>query len=205
MLRKLLLSIFLGGMVTLLIYIVLWSTGRDLDESPKPNPLETRNLEIMMKFINDKEGSNTLVFFVTYDCPLCKNYRYLIHKLCDSLGNLPNWKVLVYREDVPDSLDGDSKLIYKERYSDFDVQDSSGLMATIFGATVTPEVFLLDSNFHKAYQGAIDNWSYDTGKHRPMATEFYLRNAIKQLSEGQRVSPSETVPVGCFIENTETR
>ena len=73
-------------------------------------------------------------------------------------------------------------------------------IAEIFKATITPEVFVVDSSNRVWYSGAIDNWSFDTGKKRQFATEHYLKDALKALRNGQKPAVSETKAVGCYIE-----
>lgn len=69
-----------------------------------------------------------------------------------------------------------------------------------FRATIIPEVVVQDQTGTVVYQGAIDDWYVDLGKHRPEPTQPYLRNALMALLDGRPVAIPKTEAVGCFIE-----
>ena len=70
-----------------------------------------------------------------------------------------------------------------------------------YHARVMPEVVLLDKNGIITYQGAIDNWYVALGKNRPKPTEFYLRNAIEAVLNGNPLITPKTEAVGCLIND----
>jgi hypothetical protein len=79
-------------------------------------------------------------------------------------------------------------------------QDKRLKSARKLGASITPEVIVLDTKQQIIYQGAIDNWFYEWGKNRQQPTEFYLKNAIEKTLLRQEVFPKKTDAIGCFIE-----
>lgn len=68
------------------------------------------------------------------------------------------------------------------------------------GATMTPEVFLLDAEGYLAYRGRIDNWFADLGMKRQVATTHELRDALGAVLSGERPPVERTEPIGCLIE-----
>jgi peroxiredoxin len=74
-------------------------------------------------------------------------------------------------------------------------QDASQEVARAYGATRTPEVFLLDGERRVAYHGAIDD-STDPEAVRSR----YLRDALDALLEGGPAPVADTPPVGCTIK-----
>jgi len=78
--------------------------------------------------------------------------------------------------------------------------DESQKVARDFGATTTPEFFLLDSQWRVVYMGALDN-SPD-GKE---ITERYLETAMENLREGKEQQTTETLPIGCRIRFDRSR
>jgi peroxiredoxin len=73
--------------------------------------------------------------------------------------------------------------------------DQTQEVARAYGASRTPEVFLLDGERRVAYHGAIDDSTEPDGVH---AT--YLRDALEALLAGQAPTVSDTRPVGCTVK-----
>ncbi|HVW02916.1 MAG TPA: redoxin, partial [Planctomycetaceae bacterium] len=63
-----------------------------------------------------------------------------------------------------------------------------------YGATVTPQVFLLDAQRKVVYMGAFDD-HLEADK----VTEHYLRDAVEALLAGKEIEVGETLPQGCPI------
>jgi hypothetical protein len=79
--------------------------------------------------------------------------------------------------------------------------DPHSTVAQFFGAMVTPEVFVVNSEGNTIYQGAIDNGTPKLGQHRTIITEHYLQDALMDFIQTGNVSVRTTKPVGCFIES----
>ncbi|MEG4441406.1 thioredoxin family protein [Microcoleus sp. AT9_B5] len=76
------------------------------------------------------------------------------------------------------------------------IRDVAQDVAESFGASKTPEVFLLDRDGRLRYKGLIDDNAED-----PAAVQVsYLRGAIDQLLNNQPVEPSTTEAIGCSIK-----
>jgi len=78
------------------------------------------------------------------------------------------------------------------------LKDPDNTVADLFGATRTPEAFLLDEHNKIRYQGRIDD-QYGVGYARASATHNELGNAIDELLAKQRISVPQTTAVGCII------
>lgn len=152
-----------------------------------------RNPDLLKELDPASEKQYSMIFFVAADCPLCKSYKPFISGLRDSLPS--DWAVAVVRTDLPSKINAAEGEFGKEW------GDSTGAISRSFGATVTPEVFLIDMKTRDVlYRGAIDNYSWATGKHRTVATEFYLRDAIAAAQKGLKPAVAKTKAIGCFIE-----
>ena len=76
------------------------------------------------------------------------------------------------------------------------IRDVAQDVAESFGASKTPEVFLLDQDGRLRYKGLIDDNADD-----PAAVGVsYLRSAIDQLLKSEPVDPSSTEAIGCSIK-----
>lgn len=73
--------------------------------------------------------------------------------------------------------------------------DESQQVASAYGATRTPEIFLLDADGVIVYHGAIDD------SHDPDAAAVpHLAEAVDAVLAGERPALSATAPVGCTIK-----
>ena len=78
--------------------------------------------------------------------------------------------------------------------------DDENQLARVLGATVTPEVFVLNSDSEILYSGKIDNWVSDLGKKKLEVSKYYLENALTAWRDGKAIESNRTEPVGCLIE-----
>lgn len=84
----------------------------------------------------------------------------------------------------------------REKRFKFDyLADPSQQIGRDYGATVTPQVFVLDESRHIAYMGRFDDSIFQNDVHREFAAD-----AVRALLAGKQPDPSETRPLGCGIE-----
>jgi peroxiredoxin len=146
-----------------------------------------------------KSNDYSVLFFLGPECPLCENYALNFNELYDQFQSE---SVQFYGIFSGTSYTNDEIISYKNEfgvkmpfYLDPDFELAHGV-----GATVTPEVVVLDENLNTVYRGAIDNWAVTVRKHRQVVTEYYLRDVLIALENGQKPPYEITEPVGCFIE-----
>lgn len=84
----------------------------------------------------------------------------------------------------------------KESYDFPYVVDANHQQADAYGATRTPELFLLDAQGTVVYKGAIDDSPADIAK----VNRIHAQEAIKELVGGKSVSIKESRSVGCTIK-----
>ena len=84
----------------------------------------------------------------------------------------------------------------KEGYDFAYVVDANHQQADAYGATRTPELFLLDAKGTLVYKGAIDDSPADIAK----VNRIHAKEAIKELVGGKSVSIKESRSVGCSIK-----
>ena len=79
------------------------------------------------------------------------------------------------------------------------LKDEGNVMADRLGASVTPEVFLLDRNWTLRYHGALGNSRQPTTKPE-QATDTEIRPALEAVLADRPVALSETKAFGCTIK-----
>jgi len=95
-----------------------------------------------------------------------------------------------------DSFENMVKRSQQQGFSFPYVHDETQDVAHAYGATHTPEVFLLDAERKVRYHGAIDD-NYDDAS---AVKQHYLRDALDAVLEGGEPSVTETPPVGCTVK-----
>ena len=79
------------------------------------------------------------------------------------------------------------------------LKDEGNVIADRLGATVTPEVFLLDSQWTLRYHGALGNSASPTTKAEE-ASDAEIRPALDAIVAAQPVARAETKAFGCTIK-----
>jgi peroxiredoxin len=75
------------------------------------------------------------------------------------------------------------------------LHDATQETAQVYGAAVTPHLFVLDSDLRLRYEGAPDSDHRD-----PSQDARWLRDALDRVLAGEDPSPAETEPVGCSVK-----
>jgi hypothetical protein len=78
------------------------------------------------------------------------------------------------------------------------IKDADQSLLRRFGASRTPEIFVLDPQLRIQYHGRVDD-QYLPGIAKPQATRNDLITAVTELLEGKSVSVPETPFAGCLI------
>jgi thiol-disulfide isomerase/thioredoxin len=78
------------------------------------------------------------------------------------------------------------------------LKDNNNVVADLFEATRTPEVFVLDNNRTILYHGRIEDSS-----HKEKVTSHDLKNALDEILEGKDITVKSTKSFGCTIKRNE--
>jgi thiol-disulfide isomerase/thioredoxin len=153
----------------------------------------------LLNFETLRNNKASVFVFLAPDCPLSQGYNLTLNELhakfaSDGVGF---YGVVAGDKYAKKEIDG---FITQYRIDLPIVLDTEAHLAKFLGATVTPEVFVVNSEGASVYQGAIDNWSPELGQHRTVITEHYLRDALNGFIQTGRVSVNRTKATGCFIE-----
>jgi len=148
---------------------------------------------------SDSLTSLRLYFFLSPDCPLCENYTLTINRLRAELpeDSIQFFGVFPGKYYTEKEIRG-----YLREYKPavISLLDPDYTFTHGLGATVTPEVFMMDRKGEVLYSGKIDNWIAKLGTKRSIVTRYYLKDALASYQKNQPIDPSYVRPVGCFIE-----
>jgi len=142
-----------------------------------------------------------VVYFLGTECPIAKLYGARMQKLADQFG--PKGVAFVgVSSNVQDSL---AELAAHARTHEITfpiLKDLGNKVADQFGATRTPQVFVLDRERKVRYAGRVDaQFTFGTGVGlaQPQEQRADLALALDELLAGKEISVPLTEPKGCLI------
>ncbi|MEM9052756.1 MAG: redoxin domain-containing protein [Bacteroidota bacterium] len=146
-----------------------------------------------------QENDFTVLIFVSPECPLCQNYSVTFSEIIEEYNaeGIRFYGVLSGKYYTGEEM---NEFLRKYDLTLPVIVDPKFSLANHYEATITPEVVLVNNSGEELYQGAIDNWAISLGQKRIKTTEFYLKDALTASLVGTEISPSQTKPVGCYIE-----
>ena len=173
----------------------------------QPAPLQ----DVRMKGVTGTEVSiaeaagtkGTLVIFTCNHCPWVKMWQTRIA----TIGNAALKRgvgVIAVNSNDPAAYPEDGfaemkarakKLGFKFPY----VVDETSELARAYGATHTPEAYLLDAQGNLVYHGGVD----DNARDEKAVKQPWLRQAVEALVDGKPVPLAETKALGCGIKYRE--
>ncbi len=100
------------------------------------------------------------------------------------------------KRDSDDSFEAMKEYAKKQGYNWYYAADAKSTIANAFGATRTPEVFLINKAGIIVYKGAID----DNPSEAENVKRQHLKIAIDEVTKGKTISVKESKSVGCSIK-----
>ena len=147
-----------------------------------------------------KGNKGTLVIFSCNTCPWVIRWEDRYVSIADKYTPKGIGVIAVNsnagRFDGDDSLEKMVKHAKKNDYNFPYAQDPRSQLASKFGATKTPHIYLFDNNDLLVYMGAID----DNARDARSVDEPYLANAIDQLIAGNPIEKPISKAIGCGIK-----
>ena len=189
-------------LTALVINLYVVAEGYKIGDSARDFSL--KNVDGKMVSMKDmKNAKGFIVVFTCNHCPFSKAYEKRIIEL-DKKYSSKNFPVLAINPNdasiVPDDSFENMKENAKEKGFPFPyLYDQTQEIATAFGATRTPHVFVLqkvDEKFIVKYIGAIDNNTEDADK----ADKKYIEDAVDALISQKDVLIPESKAIGCTIK-----
>jgi peroxiredoxin len=145
-----------------------------------------------------KEDVVVLVFLANH-CPVVQAYEDRIIEFTNDYKSKGVKVVgIAVSQQKIDKLDG-IKDYMKEHKSNYTyAYDETQATGRAYGATNTPQFFVLDKERKIRYTGALDD-----NQNEARASKQYLRNAVDSLLKGESPAVDETRAVGCGISYTK--
>ncbi|MBE9184593.1 thioredoxin family protein [Microcoleus sp. LEGE 07076] len=140
------------------------------------------------------------VVFMCNHCPYVHLYLDRLKKLQADFDDRAVTLIGINANDCnqhPDDSFEKMKIFAADNQLNFPyIRDVAQDVAQSFGASKTPEVFLLDKDGRLRYRGLIDDNADDAAA----VQVSYLQSAIDQLLKDEPVEPSITEAIGCSVK-----
>lgn len=156
-----------------------------------------------LESIKDANGEQPKGYIVIFTCNTCP-YAVASEQRIIDLHNkyaAQGFPVVAIQPNDPEAQPGDSFEAMQERAKEMNYPflylfDEGQEVYPVYGATRTPEVFLLDADKVVRYHGAID----DSVRDEEAVKEKFLEKALESLKKGEAPAPAVTKAVGCSIK-----
>lgn len=155
------------------------------------------NIEVRLDQLAEEKA--LLVIFTCNTCPfVIKNIERTRDILEYAQEQEINVVLINSNEAQRDDADSQEKMMEfgtQQNYPNY-IIDEGSMVADLFGASHTPEVFLFNKERILVYKGAMD----DSPSDPKSAKKIYLKEAIKSLKNESDIKIKETKSIGCSIK-----
>jgi peroxiredoxin len=149
--------------------------------------------------LGDGAAAATVVVFTCNHCPYALAWHERIQDVARDYATRDVRTLQVNANDARrfprDSIEAMAARVDAGEFAGPYLHDETQEVARAWGAAVTPDVFVLDSDGRIAYHGAPDA-DYDEDS----LDAAWLREALDAVLEGRALERAETMPVGCSIK-----
>jgi len=151
--------------------------------------------------LNDAKGKNgLLVIFSCNTCPWVIAWEDRYVELADTYKDKGVGIVAINSNETQfenvDSMEEMQAHAKEQGYNFYYTMDNGSKLASEFGATRTPHIYLFDKKDKLVYRGAID----DNARKPDKVENTYLADAIDNMLAGSAIDPAATKALGCAIK-----
>jgi peroxiredoxin len=146
-------------------------------------------------------GKLVVLEWTNPDCPFVQAH-YEKHTMTDLAAKYKPqgiaWLAINSSHDVTNSFD--KQWATQQNISYPILNDAAGSIGHAYGATNTPDMFIISKDGKLIYKGAIDN---DRDQDRTSGKINYVDQALSETLAGKPVSVPVTTPYGCTVKYAE--
>lgn len=156
----------------------------DLEENPV-NPLDA----------GDKKA--VVLFFISPYCPTSNTFAPYMTEITEEFGD--GFAFFSIHSDTSVSDQDRATHAKMMEITHPVLKDGEQLLAKKLGATITPEVFVIDAEGKILYQGRINDLYLGATQKQKEPTTHDLQGALEAITEGMPIAVPKTEAVGCTI------
>ena len=153
---------------------------------------ELPDLQGVLHKLSDACGKIVIINFWSAECPHSERTdRCLVHLLDGWKGKVVLLPIAANQNEPLPMMEEAAR----RRCIPKALIDKEHVVADLYEAVTTPQVFVLDHEGILRYRGAVDDIAF----RRREATRFFLRDAVEALIHDRLPDPNETLAYGCAI------
>lgn len=143
------------------------------------------------------KGNITVVMFVSVQCPVSNSYNERMNDLYRDYAP-KGVKFVAINANRTESASDVAEHARTHNFQFAVYKDENNVVADRFGATVTPETYVIDSSETIRYHGSIDD-----SQNPSRVTTQRLRRALDAVLAGNPPPQTETKAFGCSIKRVQ--
>lgn len=153
-----------------------------------------------VKDANGNAAKGVVLTFTCNTCPYAVAYEDRLIELHNKLAPM-GYPVVAIQPNDPEVKEGDSFSAMQVRHQEKSFPflyliDEGQKVYPLYGASRTPEVYLVDADGTVRYHGAID----DNAQDETAVTKNYVEMAVAAIEAGQDPDPADVKAIGCTIK-----
>ena len=141
-----------------------------------------------------KESKAVVLMFIATQCPVSNSYNERMNDLYKDYS-AKHVTFVGINSNKQESVEEIKNHSHDKGFKFTVLKDWNNVVADKFGATVTPEIYVLNSSLEILYHGRIDNSSKED-----KVSSKDLRNALDEVLASKPVSAASTKAFGCTIK-----
>lgn len=189
-----------------------------VDSVLKSDEVKTGKASIVKPDEYIQQADYSVMVSYSVDCPMCNRYtadlvkiqqqinalnksnliaQKMLNKSREKATKRPQFQLGLIQVNSDENWDMDG---FNPSIEQITISDQNHEFVKRFKFKMYPEVVLVNAQGQVLYRGKIDDRAVSTGVTRPVAKINYLKDAINQLYQGQKIITPTTRAQGCYIE-----
>lgn len=191
-------SITIAGIMSLLVFAFTSNGDGSLKNISKVENFTLKDYKGKSHSLSDYKNSKAIVLmFISTKCPVSNSYNEKMKEFYDYY-NSKNIAFIGINSNKTESIDDIKEHAQDHNFNFTILKDWNNVIANKLDAQVTPEIYVLNSDFDVLYHGRIDD-----ARGAGPAKNRDLKNALDEILSGKKVAVERTRAMGCTIKRVD--